>query len=101
MWWKCFPASIDSYQSQPQKRKGFQKKRPKEELNGLQVKVWNNNVDGALRIFKRKVKDSGLMLDLKKNEYYEKPSKKRREKKNMAILRNKYKVEKEQENNQR
>ena len=83
------------------KRKGFQKRRPKEELAGLQVKVWNNNVEGALKIFKRKVKDSGIMLDLKKHEYYEKPSKKRREKKNMAILRNKYKVKKEQENNQR
>ena len=38
------------------------------------------------------------MLDLKKKAYYEKPSKKRRERKNMAILRNKYKVEKEQKN---
>ena len=81
------------------KRKGFRKRRPKDDAVGLQVKVWNNNVDGALKIFKRKVKDSGIMLDLKKHEYYEKPSKKRREKKNMAILRNKYKIKKEQENN--
>ena len=41
------------------------------------------------------------MLDLKKHEYYEKPSKKRREKKNMAILRNKYKVLKEKEQKNR
>ncbi len=41
------------------------------------------------------------MLDLKKKAYYEKPSKKRREKKNMAILRNKYAIEKEKENNKK
>ena len=79
------------------KRKNFRKK-PKDSSRGLAVKVYNNNVDGALRIFKRKVKDSNLFLDLKKKAYYEKPSKVRREKKNLAILRNKYKVEKEQKN---
>ena len=79
-------------------RKNFRKK-PKDDSVGLSVKVWNNNVEGALKVFKRKVKDSNLMLDLKKKAYYEKPSKKRREKKNMAILRNKYAIEKEKENN--
>ena len=39
------------------------------------------------------------MLDLRKHEYYEKPSKKRREKKNLAKLRNKYAMMKEKENN--
>ena len=82
------------------KRKNF-RKRPKDDSIGLSVKVWNNNVEGALKIFKRKVKDSNLMLDLKKKAYYEKPSKKRREKKNMAILRNKYAIEKEKENNKK
>ena len=82
------------------KRKNF-RKRPKDDSMGLQVKVYNNNVEGALKVFKRKVKDSNLMLDLKKKAYYEKPSKKRREKKNMAILRNKYAIEKEKENNKK
>ena len=76
------------------KRKNF-RKRPKDDFEGLSVTVWNNNVEGALKIFKRKVKDSNLMLELSKKAYYEKPSKKRREKKNLAKLRNKYKVEKE------
>ena len=76
------------------KRKNF-RKRPKDDSKGLSVKVWNNNVEGALKVFKRKVKDSNLMLDLKKKAYYEKPSKIRREKKNLAKLRNKYKLEKE------
>ena len=78
------------------KRKNF-RKRPKDDSIGLSVKVWNNNVEGALKVFKRKVKDSNLMLDLKKKAYYEKPSKKRREQKNMAILRNKYAIQKEKE----
>ena len=71
------------------KRKNF-KKKPKEEVNGLQVKVYNNNVEFALKKFKRMIKNSGLMLDLKKKTYYEKPSKKRREKKNLQRLRYKY-----------
>ena len=77
------------------KRKNF-RKRPKDDSPGLSVKVWNNNVEGALKVFKRKIKDSNIMQELKEKAYYEKPSKKRREKKNLAILRNKYKVEKEQ-----
>ena len=46
------------------KRRNFRKK-PKDDSKGLSVKVWNNNVEGALKVFKRKVKDSNLMLDLK------------------------------------
>ena len=76
------------------KKRNFKKKYPKEKMNGLKVKVYNNNVDGALKIFKRMVKDSGMMLELKKKSYYEKPSKKRREKKNLQKLRYKYKQEK-------
>ena len=71
------------------KRKNFRKK-PKDRMEGLQVDVYNNNVDKALRILKKKVKDANLFFDLRKKEYYEKPSKKRREKINMAKLRNKY-----------
>ena len=79
------------------KRRNFRKKRPKDDSVGLSVKVWNNNVEGALKAFKKKVKDSNLMLDLKKKAYYEKPSKKRREKKNLQKLRYKYKQLKEQD----
>jgi ribosomal protein S21 len=76
------------------KRKNF-RKRPKDDSKGLSVKVWNNNVEGALKVFKRKVKDSNLMLDLKKKAYYEKPSEIKRHKKNLAKLRTKYAIEKE------
>ena len=79
------------------KKKNFRRK-PKKELQGLMVEVWDNNVEKALRILKKKVKESNLFLELKKNAYYEKPSRLRREKKNLAKLRNKYKVEKEEKN---
>ena len=76
------------------KKKNFRRK-PKKDLQGLQVEVYDGQVEKALRIFKKKVKESNIMLDLRKKSYYEKPSKLRREKKNLAILRNKYAVEKE------
>ena len=72
----------------PQKKRGNR-------LEGLQVRVFNNNVEGALKKFKRIVKDSGLMLELKKKEYYEKPSTKRRHTKNLQKLRYKYRENKE------
>ena len=81
-------------------RKKFHKKRKRrEDPPGLAVTVYNNNIETALKIFKKKVKNSNLMLELKKKAYYEKPSKIKREKKNLAILRNKYKNIKENPNN--
>ena len=79
-------------------RKKFRKKRPKEELPGLQVKVYNNNVEGALKVLRRKVKDSNLFIELREKEYYTKPSEKKRHRHNLAKLRNKYKVEKDKKN---
>jgi len=79
------------------KRKNF-RKRPKDDSIGLSVTVHNNNVEGALKILKRKVKNSDLMQDLRKREYFIKPSVIKREKINLAKLRNHYKVLKEKEN---
>ena len=79
------------------KRKNFRRK-PKKQLQGLQVEVYNNEVEKAMRILKRKVKDSNLFIDLRKKEYFEKPSRVKREKRNLAKLRNQYKVQKEKEN---
>tara|TARA_B100000073_G_C23611379_1_gene524657 strand:+ start:97 stop:348 length:252 start_codon:yes stop_codon:yes gene_type:complete len=80
------------------KRKNFRRKKPKDTARGLSVTVFNNNVDGALKVLKRKVKDSNLFLDLRKKQYYEKPSKIKREKRNLARLRNKYQQEKNKQN---
>ena len=47
---------------------------------GLRVDVRNNDVDSALMKMKRMVKDSGLMVELRKRTYYEKPSTRKRNK---------------------
>ena len=69
--------------------------KKKREQKGLRVDVRNNNVEWALKKMKRMVKDSGLILELKKRSYYKKKSEEKREKKNMAKLRNKYNNQKE------
>ena len=69
--------------------------KKKREQKGLRVDVKHNNVEWALKKLKRMVKDSGLILELKKRTYYEKPSAERREKKNLQALRYKYNQEKE------
>lgn len=54
----------------------------KHEKTGLYVEVRGNNLDAAMRILQRKVKQENLLTDLAKHEFYEKPSVvKRREKK--------------------
>ena len=72
----------------PQKKRGNR-------LEGLQVKVFNNNVEGALKKFKRIVKDSELMLVLKNKSYYKKKSELKRERINLAKSRQRYKDKKE------
>jgi len=80
------------------RKKNFRKKRPKDNAVGLSVTVFNNNVEGALKVLKKKVKNANLFLDLRRKEYYTKPSEEKRHKRNLAKLRNKYKNQKETRN---
>ena len=57
----------------------------------IKVVVKNNNVEKALSIFKRKIKDSNLMYELCEREYYKKPSAIKKEIKNKAKARNHWK----------
>ena len=57
----------------------------------IKVVVKHNNVEKAISIFKRKVKDSGMMYDLREREFYKKPSAVRKEMKNKAKARNYWK----------
>ena len=57
----------------------------------VKVVVKHNNIEKALGIFKRKVKDSGLMSELREREYYKKPSALKKEMKNKANARNYWK----------
>ena len=80
------------------KRRNF-RKRPKDNAVGLSVTVFNNNVEGALKVLKKKIKASNLFQDLREKEYYTKPSEIKRHKRNLAKLRNKYNIEKEKAKN--
>ena len=53
----------------------------------MEVQVRNNNVEKALRQLKRKIKKSGLLIELKERQYYQKPSLIKREAKKQAIRR--------------
>ena len=79
------------------KRRNF-RKRPKDTAQGLSVTVFNDNVEEAIRRLKRKVKNSNLMQELRDKEFFVKKSIIKREKLNLAKLRNQYKVQKEKEN---
>ena len=65
--------------------------RKEKPMNGLRVDVKNNNIEFALKKFKRMIKESELMLELRDRVHYEKPSKVKREKKNLQKSRQKYK----------
>ena len=54
----------------------------------MEIKVKNNNVEFALRLLKRKIKDSGLMVELRERQYYKKPSQKRSEERKLGKVRN-------------
>ena len=69
--------------------------RKEKPMNGLRVDVKNNNIEFALKKFKRMVKDSELMLELRTRSFYEKPSMVKREKKNLQRSRHKYNQRKE------
>ena len=53
------------------------------------IKVHKNNVEKAISLFKKKVKESKLMLDLREREFYKKPSLLKKERNAKARLRNK------------
>tara|TARA_R100001082_G_C4218008_1_gene97941 strand:- start:211 stop:411 length:201 start_codon:yes stop_codon:yes gene_type:complete len=53
------------------------------------------SIEKAISIFKKKVKESGLLLEIKNRRFYEKPSLKRRVQRNKARLRQKYRSIKE------
>jgi len=71
------------------------RQRKEREKKGLRVDVKFNNVEWALKKFKRMVKESELMVELKNKSYYEKPSMVKREKKNLQKSRHKYNQMKE------
>jgi len=53
----------------------------------IQVKVINNKYEFALRKFKKKVKDSGILHELQQRQFYVKPSAIKRDRRAKGRLR--------------
>ena len=53
-------------------------------LYGRTVLVKDGNVDKALRKFKKKIQEDGLLNDLRDREFYEKPTTARKRRKSAA-----------------
>ncbi len=56
-------------------------------LNGRSVLVTDGNVEKALRRFKKKIQNAGLLLELRERETYQKPTARRKVKKGQAKSR--------------
>jgi len=50
----------------------------------LEIKVNENNVEGALKVLKRKLQKEGLFREIKRRKSYEKPSEKENRKRREA-----------------
>lgn len=53
----------------------------------MEIKVFNNNVDKALKVAKKKLAGEGLFRELKRRRFYEKPSVRRKAKQREAQRR--------------
>ena len=53
----------------------------------MEIKVFNNNVEKALKIAKKKLAGEGLFRELKRRRFYEKPSLKKKNKEREAQRR--------------
>jgi len=53
-------------------------------LYGRTVLIKDGNVDKALRKFKKKIQEDGLLNELRAREFYEKPTTERKRKKSSA-----------------
>jgi small subunit ribosomal protein S21 len=62
---------------------------------GITVKD-NENINQSLRRFKKKIEESGILDDLRKHEFYEKPTTERKRKKGAAKARWRKKLESQQ-----
>ena len=53
----------------------------------MEIKVSGNNVEGALKVLKRKLQKEGLFREIKQRKSYEKPSEKEKRKRRDALKR--------------
>lgn len=58
--------------------RNYNNRRDNDGPRGLVVSVRNDDINGALRKFKKKVQDSGVLQEYKERQEYVKPSEKKR-----------------------
>ena len=68
-------------------------------ITRVTVEVRNGDISKALKIFKKKVSESGHLEELRERRYFTKPTTKRRLEKQQAVRRNNIEVEKERVKN--
>jgi small subunit ribosomal protein S21 len=73
-------------------------KKPSYEKRGLYVEVRGNDVARALRKLKKLVNAEGMVKDMRKKEFYEKPSAIKKREKAQARKRHLKELEKNKEN---
>lgn len=73
-------------------------KKQEQVVRGLKVEVRNNDVGFALRKFKKKIQEDGIMQELRAREFFEKPSLKRKKAKAAGRARWLKKIAKDNEN---
>lgn len=61
-------------------------------IEGLFVEVKHGNFEKALRIFTRKVNDSGILQEVKDRQHFVKPSMAKKLKRKNAVKRERYRV---------
>ena len=59
----------------------------------LKIPVVKGNINKALKQFKRKFKQTGILKEVRERKNYTKPSTKRRKQKEKAIIKQKYREE--------
>ena len=77
----------------PQKQKSYHQRK---HFNKKKRKPRPLTFDQMLRKFKKKVERAGIIQELKKREYYEKPAQKRQRKKKEAIRKERFRWEADQ-----
>ena len=75
-----------NYKGYKMKQKA-KKNLKKQNTSLMYVSVKDNNIERALREFKKRVKNSNLLKELREREYYEKKSARNRKMKKMRALK--------------
>lgn len=65
----------------------MRRSRQKDFSTGLSVTVEDGKIEKALRLFKKKIENAGLLKEVRERQHYVKPTTKRKLKKNAAVKR--------------